>query len=361
MSEQRSDAAPPQFMIYGANGYTGTLTARLAIERGLKPILAGRNAEEIEQLAVELDLPYRLFDLEEPGIIDSAIADVAAILHCAGPFWRTSQPMADACIRNGNHYLDITGEIEVFEALAARYDEAYQAGVMLLPGAGFDVVPTDCLAAHLHRRLPTATHLTLGFQALGAISRGTAKTTVEQIAKGAGGCIRRNEVLTRVPSAWKTREIDFGDGPTFAMTIPWGDVSTAYHSTGIPNIEVYMATPPHLVGAAVIGRYIGWVLGLGIVQWLAKKRIEAGPMGPTDEERYGSKSLLWGMVEDADSGERAESLMQTQEGYTLTAQASLAIIERVLAGDAPAGFQTPSSAYGADLVLALDGVSREDL
>jgi short subunit dehydrogenase-like uncharacterized protein len=361
MNEETSATTPPQFMIYGANGYTGALTARLAVERGLKPILAGRNAEEIEQLAAELDLAYRLFDLEDPGIIDSAVGDVTAILHCAGPFWRTSQPMADACIRNGLHYLDITGEIEVFEALAARYDEAFQAGVMLLPGAGFDVVPTDCLAAHLHRRLPTATHLTLGFQALGGISRGTAKTMVEQMAKGAGGCIRRDEVLTQVPSAWKTREIDFGDGPTFAMTIPWGDVSTAYHSTGIPNIEVYMATPPHLVGAALVGRYIGWVVGLGIVQWLAKKRIDAGPMGPSDEERYGSKSLLWGMVEDADSGERAESLMQTQEGYTLTAQASLAIMERVLAGDAPAGFQTPSSAYGADLVLALDGVSREDL
>ncbi len=289
---------PASFMIYGANGYTGTLTARLAVERGLKPILAGRNAEAIEQLADELDLPYRLFDLEEPGIIDSAVEDIVAILHCAGPFWRTSKPMADACIRNGIHYLDITGEIEVFEALAARYDEAYKAGVMLLPGAGFDVVPTDCLAAHLHKRLPSATHLTLGFQALSGISRGTAKTMVEQMAKGGGGCIRRDEVLTQVPSAWKTREIDFGEGPQFAMTIPWGDVSTAYHSTGIPNIEVYMATPPHLVGAAVVGRYLGWILGLGFVQWLAKKRIDAGPMGPSDEERYGGKSLLWGMAED---------------------------------------------------------------
>ncbi len=348
-------------MIYGANGYTGALTARMAVERGLTPILAGRNAEEVERLAAELDLPYRLFDLEEPGIIDSAVGGVAAILHCAGPFWRTSQPMADACIRNGIHYLDITGEIEVFEALAARYAEARQAGVMLLPGAGFDVVPTDCLAAHLHRRLPSATHLTLGFQALNGISRGTAKTMVDQMAKGSSGCIRRDEVLTQVPAAWKTREIDFGDGPTFAMTIPWGDVSTAYHSTGIPNIEVYMATAPHLAGAAVVGRYLGWVVGLGIVRRLIKKRIEAGPMGPSDEERYGSKSLLWGMVEDAENGERAESLMQTQEGYTLTAQASLAIVERVLVGDAPVGFQTPSSAYGADLVLSLDGVSREDL
>ena len=140
----------PTFMIYGANGYTGELTARLAAARGLKPILAGRNAAAVTRLATELDLPYRLFALDSPDIIAEAIADAAVVLHCAGPFWRTSKPMADACIRTRTHYLDITGEIEVFEALAARYDEAYAAGVMLLPGAGFDVVPSDCLAAHLH-------------------------------------------------------------------------------------------------------------------------------------------------------------------------------------------------------------------
>src|SRR3712207_3296995 len=145
--------------------------------------------------------------------------------------------MAEACLSAGVHYLDITGEIGVFEALAARDAQARAAGVMLMPGVGFDVVPTDCLAAHLKRRLPSATRLALGFEAAGRLSRGTARTVIENL--GAGGLVRQGGELKRVPAAWRTRVIDFGAGPRTAMTIPWGGVVTAYHSTGIPTIEVY--------------------------------------------------------------------------------------------------------------------------
>src|SRR5581483_8285688 len=148
------------------------------------------------------------------------------VLHCAGPFSRTSAPMVDACLRRGVHYLDITGEVDVFEACAARSDEARARNVMIMPGVGFDVVPTDCLAAHLKRSLPTATTLTLGFQSLAKLSRGTATTMVEHVADG--GLVRKDGVLTNVPAAHKTRTIDFGRGPAKAICIPWGDVSTAW-------------------------------------------------------------------------------------------------------------------------------------
>ena len=241
----------------------------------MTPILAGRNGAAIGALADELALPQRVFDLADAGAVDAALADVTAVLHCAGPFARTAKPMADGSLRNGVDYLDITGEIQVFEALAARHDEASAAGVMLLPGAGFDVVPTDCLAAHLARRLPSATRLTLAFQGLGGISRGTATTMIEQMGQGSGGMVRRNEVLTPVPSAWKTREVDFGRGPRMTMTIPWGDVSTAFHSTGIPNIEVYMALHPRLIRAAKVSRYLGPLLAARPVQAFLKQNPQA--------------------------------------------------------------------------------------
>src|SRR4051812_14952024 len=171
--------------------------------------------------------------------MDAAVGEVAAVLHCAGPFSHTSRPMADACLRTKTHYLDITGEAAVIESLAARDEEAKRSGVMLLPCVGFDVVPTDCLAAHLKRRLPSATRLALAIQGIGRISRGTATTMVENINRG--GLIRRGGKLQSVPAAWKTREIDFGRGPRSATTIPWGDVATAFYSTGIPNIVVYAA------------------------------------------------------------------------------------------------------------------------
>lgn len=348
------------FLIYGANGYTGALTARMAAARGLRPILAGRNALRVTALAQELDLPCRVAGLDDPSALDAALKGVAVVLHCAGPFVHTSQPMVDACLRNRVHYLDITGEINVFEALAARYDEARPVGVMLLPGAGFDVVPSDCLAAHLARRLPSATRLILGIRAVGVISRGTATTGLEALARGEGGLVRKEGRLTPVPVAQMRRDIDFGRGPRPAVLMPWGDVATAYHSTGIPDIEVYMSFPPAIIRAMQASRYLGWVARVPGVVDLLKLRVQAGAAGPTDEQRAQGSSLLWGRVED-DSGRHAESRMQTPEGYTLTALSSLALVARVLGGDVKPGYQTPSSAYGPDWVLELEGVTRTDL
>jgi len=346
------------FLLYGANGYTGELIARLAVQKGLTPILAGRNLQKIESLATELGLEYRIFTLDNTAAVDEALADVPVVLNCAGPFSQTAKSLVTGCLRTKTHYLDITGEVAVFEAIAAQNSSAQASGVMLLPGVGFDVVPSDCLAAHLKARLPTATQLTLAFQALGRISRGTATTMVE--AQGKGGLVRHSGVLTSVPAAWKTRTIDFGQGSAIAVTIPWGDVSTAFYSTGIPNIEVYAAFPASIRMGMVATRYIGGLLSLPPVQNLQKRLIQNQLPGPSETERTQGKSLLWGEVVD-DSGKTAVSRLQCPEGYTLTAMTAVEIVSRVLAGQFHPGFQTPSLVYGADFILNFDGVVRKDL
>lgn len=348
----------PNFLLYGANGYTGSLIANMASERGLRPIIAGRDAVTIERLARELNLEYRVFALDDSAAMDSALSEVTAVLHCAGPFSRTSKPMAEACLRTNTHYLDITGEAAIIESLAARDAKAKAAQVMLLPCVGFDVVPSDCLAAHLKRRLPSATKLTLAIQGMGRLSRGTATTMVENINRG--GLIRRDGKLTSVPAAWKTREIDFGRGPVKATTIPWGDVASAYYSTGIPNIEVYAAIPASVRRLMKLSRPFGWLLSSGAVQRFLKKRIDSQPPGPNESERERGKSFVWGEVVD-DSGNRAVSRLRGPEGYKMTALTSLAIVSRVLAGEFSVGFQTPSKAYGPDLILEIEGVVREDV
>jgi short subunit dehydrogenase-like uncharacterized protein len=345
------------WLLYGANGYTGELIARLAVAHGHHPMLAGRRADAVCALSDELGLPRRLFNLEEPSRIDESLAGMSLVLHCAGPFSRTSRPVVDACLRTGTHYLDVTGEVAVFEAQAARGDEAREAGVMLLPGCGFDVVPGDCLALHLQARLPTARRLALGFEARGRPSRGTALTVLESLHRG--GLVRRGGVLTPVPSAWKTRTIDFGNGPARAITIPWGDVSMAWHSTGIPDIEVYMAAHPGLRLFSRLSRWIGPVLGSRPVQSLLRQQVGAGPRGPSEEDRRRGRAYVWGEVED-EEGRRRVSRLVTPEPYMLTARAALAAVEGVLEGAARAGFQTPSRAFGADFVLRIEGVTRHD-
>jgi len=344
-------------LIYGANGYTGERVARQAKQRGLAPVLAGRGAA-VEPLARQLGFESRVFPLSDPSALDRGLSGIALVLHCAGPFSRTSRPMADACLRTGAHYADITGEASVFETLAARDAEAKARGVMLLPGAGMDVMPSDCLAAHLKRRLPTAKRLVLAFTSTAGISRGTAATMIENLPKA--GLVRRGGRLVRVPLAWRSRNVDFGRGPLPCATIPWGDVSTAFHSTGIPDIEVY--TPMRrgqLLGLRLLRPFVA-LLGTAPVQAFLKRRVRARAAGPGEMARSQGIALFWGEVED-DAGRRAAARQLTPEGYTLTALASVAVAEKVLVGHAPAGFQTPSRAYGPDFILELPGCSREDL
>ncbi|MCG8349914.1 MAG: saccharopine dehydrogenase NADP-binding domain-containing protein [Chloroflexales bacterium] len=347
-----------KILLYGANGYTGALIARAAVQQGLRPTLAGRNTTEISRLANELGLEYQIFNLENRAMLDMVLASATVVLHCAGPFAHTSKLMAEGCLRTRTHYLDITGEVAVFESLAARDTEAKAVGVMLLPGAGFDVVPSDCLAAHLKVRLPDANYLALGFRALGQISRGTANTAVENLHRGS--LVRRDGVLTPIPTGAQTREIDFGRGPVAATAIPWGDVSTAFYSTGIPNIEVYTVFPPVMRWVTVASRPLGRLLSTYADQRLLKYLVSRQPPGPTETQRARGRAILWGEVRNP-AGVTCVSRLYTPESYALTVQTALAIATKVLNGQAPVGFQTPSLAYGANFILEIDGVKREDL
>ncbi len=350
---------PAKILVYGSYGYTGNLIARFAKEDGVEIILSGRNPHRLREQAEARGFDSIAADLTDPQSIRNALRDVDVVIHCAGPFSRTYEAMAKACIETRTHYTDITGEPEVFEGLWAMDAAAKSAGVMLLPGTGFDVVPSDCLAAHLKSRCPSATHLELAFRGRGGgVSHGTATTMAEGIPNG--GLVRQDGRLTRVATAWKTREIDFGDGkPAHCMTIPWGDVVTAYKSTGIPNIMVYMGVPQGAARFLRLVRPALPILGTRPAQAILKKRIDRAPAGPDDQAREKGSNELWGEARAAD-GKTVVSRLRTPEGYTLTARMALRIASKVCGGELTPGFQTPSTAYGKDLILELPGTERMD-
>ena len=339
------------FLLYGAYGYTGRRIAVEAAGRGLEFILAGRDAARLEPLSAQLARPHRAFPLEGPEKIAEQLSGVRAVLNCAGPFSATAEPLIDACLRAGVHYLDVTGEIDVIEA-AARHDAAArQAGLSVIPAVGFDVVPSDCLAAMLANRLPAARLLQLAFSGVGQPSPGTTRTMLEGLPRG--GRARRAGRISKVPLAWKSREIPFPAGRQWAMTIPWGDVASAWHTTGIPNIEVYLAMPR---------AKIAWLRGL---RWLVEPALKFLPAAalvpvvrgiaagahPGGEE---TPCGFWGRVSD-DEGRSAEATLETLGSYRLTVLTALAALERVLAGRAPPGFQTPARAFGRNLILEIPG------
>lgn len=345
-----------RILIYGAYGYTGRLVAEQAATDGLDPIVAGRSAGKVESLAVNHGLDHRVFTLDDSREVADALADVAVVINCAGPFDRTSTPLVDACIETGTHYLDITGEIAVFEAIAARDTEAEAAGVTLLPGVGFDVVPTDSLAAHLAERLPDATHLELGFQGLGELSPGTAHTVVESLDDS--GTVRRDGDLVDVPVAHDVRTIDFGDGPTTAATIQWGDVSTAYHTTGIPNVTVYADQPEMTIRFLRLSNRLRWLLGSDPVQSVLHGLVDRFVDGPSEAARREESMYVWGRATNGE--ESVVSRLVTPESYLFTSHSAPLLAARVRDGEAPVGFQTPASAFGPDVALDIDGVERTD-
>ncbi len=344
--------ARSKWMIYGANGYTGELIAREARRRGLEPVLAGRQGAKVAALAQSLGCEYRVFGLDDIRLLASHLADIRVVLHCAGPFSATSEPMVEACLQAGAHYLDITGEISVFEHAHSLDARARKAGVVLCPGVGFDVIPTDCVAAALKAALPDANYLALGFDSRSGLSPGTAKTSVEGL--GLGGRARIDNVIRKVPMAWKTRRIRFGQEEKLAMTIPWGDVSTAWHSTGIPNIEVYIPVSERVVRGARFSNYLRPVLALSPVQGFMKRRIAKAVKGPDEAAREKMPTAVWGEVSNA-AGQKKTARISTANGYSLTVTGSLAVTEYLMKNDVAGGSYTPSRLMGPDLVTQLPG------
>jgi short subunit dehydrogenase-like uncharacterized protein len=307
-------------------------------------------------LAQHYNLPFRVFALGTPDLTAAQLKDVDVLLLAAGPFSATSGPALEACLRAGTHYLDITGEVSVFEANMLQHEAARKAGIVIMSGVGFDVVPSDCLAGALHKALPDGNVLQLAIAAIGSPSPGTMKTMVEGFPQG--GAIRKDGKLTKVPSAWKSMTVPFKRGPRSAMTIPWGDISTAYRSTGIPNIEVYMVFPPAMIQLAKRSGPAARLLGFAPLQKLIKAQIDKRVEGPSAGDRKSGRSLLWGKLTDP-AGKSVEGQMETMEGYQLTAWTGIDIAARVLAGEVKPGYSTPAMAFGPDYIRSVPGTSLE--
>jgi len=335
-------------LIYGAYGYTGELIAEEAVDRGVDVVVSGRDDLETDHLAARLECEGRPFDAADAA---DHLDDVDAVLNCAGPFVHTYEPVVEACLDTGTDYLDITGELEVFEAIAERDREAEQADVCLVPGVGFDVVPTDCVAGHLHDRLPEATDLRLGFEPDGGISGGTLRSAIEHA--GDGGRVRRDGAVVDVPTAHASRRIDFGRGERNAVAIPWGDVSTAYYTTGIENIEVYTAMPKAVERALRAGRLATPLLNATPVKRTLQSLVDLTVTGPSARQRERGACYVWGEATDGET--TVTTRIETPETYALTVDAATTAAQRLLADDYD-GYQTPATAFTPEFVLNLEGV-----
>lgn len=345
-------------MLYGATGYTGVLLAEEAVRRGHKPVLAGRSREKLAPLAERLGLESVAVGLEDTRNLVSALEGLPLVLHAAGPFIHTSEPMIQACLTAGAHYLDITGEIPVFENTFRHDGEARKRGVALMSGVGFDVVPTDCLGRYVAEKVSGAHELELAIGSVAQTSAGTAKSMLEGLPSG--GRVRRGGHLREWPLGEGVRRARFADRERSVMPIPWGDLVTAWHSTGIPNITTYMAVPEAAARTVrVTFPMIRRVLAVEPVRHQLTKLIEKRVRGPEETERQTLRAQIWAQARAPD-GRSAEACMETIEAYTFTAMAALRAVEELLEGNHQ-GALTPAQAFGANFVLSIEGTRRMDI
>ena len=339
-------------IVYGAYGYTGKLVVEEALAKNMQITLAGRSEEKLMALSSESGYPYRAVDLNDQDSLHALLQHASVVIHCAGPFQHTARAMVEACLATGTNYLDITGEYPVFEMLQKYDQQAKAKGIMLLPGAGFDVVPSDCLAATLKSKLPDAHHLQLAFATQGGgLSRGTSKTMIE--GAGYGQVYRKDGQLTSKPQGHSTMVINYGKFEKLSVGISWGDISTAYVSTGIPNIEVFTGSTEKQINMLKWIHRLRIFMRMNWVKNLLKQKVDKQPAGPSEEKRNNSKTYLWGEVRNLEGTTVTQRLI-TPNGYTLTVKTSLLFASKILGNNLKPGFQTPSTAYGKDVILEIE-------
>jgi short subunit dehydrogenase-like uncharacterized protein len=337
--------------IYGAYGYTGELIVEVAAAQGLKPILGGRDANKLAALASKYSLDHAAFDVTNEAEWDKLLPNIDLVLNCAGPFALTVEHVVPMCLRHSCHYLDITGEIDVFSYIASLTKEAIAAKIVLMPGVGFDIVPTDCLSAKLKERLPDGNRLELAFQGNSGISRGTALSMARRYHEG--GMIRKNGKLHKVPIAYQVKDIDFGGKTRLCMTIPWGDVYTAFFTTGVENIMVYTGITAKTLSTLLTFKKLKWVARTAIVQWMMKSIIKRKVTGPSLEKRSTYITYLWGKISNV-AGKSVVLEMETMESYQLTAFTAVEAVKLVLKGSVEFGYRTPAGAFGSSFIDQFD-------
>jgi len=322
----------PSWMLYGATGFTGTLIAQHAHARGHRPVLAARSTPGVTALAEKLDLPHQTLTLDDPDRLRAALADVDLVLTAAGPFLHTATPLAEACIDAGTHYLDISNELQVFRTLYDLDARARQADVLLIPGVGFGVVATNCLARHVSDAAGGAEHLEVA--ALAATAQpgpGVAATREQNIPFG--GWIRRDGQLHPLELGEGITTIALPDGPAQIMPVPTGDLEAAFEATGVANITAYT---------------------------VLRAPAAADPQ-TSGEDGAGSRtfeSFGWARATGPD-GATAEAWLRTGDAYVFTAEASIRAVEEACVGSRR-GACSPATAFGPDFAFTVPNTTRID-
>ena len=345
-------------LIYGATGFTGRAISIQAKRSGLDILLAGRNPDNLKPLSKAIDVPYLAADVRDCAQLDKATSAAGVVVNVAGPFQDTAAPVLESCMRTQAHYLDVSGELSSFLLCQRYHQRALERGIMVMPGLGFVVAPSDCLAAYLKQCMPDAETLRIAFSRVDLVSRGTMRAMLGMVRKNV--CIRRHGELVMLPVGQLERRFDFGQGGRTSAALSWADLVTAYESTGIPNIETYAEMGPWLRGAYQLGAWYAEPLRMVPARWASEMLLRVWPEGPDEKTRAGKRRVIVAEVENRGRWLRSARLT-LPDGYTITPPIVINALQELAKGQVRTGFSTPAQVFGADFILGCPGVSRSDI
>jgi short subunit dehydrogenase-like uncharacterized protein len=343
-----------QIFVYGAYGFTGKLICNYLKDKfdgRYKIIIGGRDKEKTENLAEKLGFDCVVADVSEQKKLNDILSQTFLLINCAGPFKYTANFFMNSCIENKCNYIDITGEKDIFILGKSLDEKAKKAGIIIMPGTGFDVVPTDCMSLFLKNKLPKATHLELAFKGMGSLSRGTALTAAEGLNEPS--YIRENGVLKPINIGTISKSINFGDKkPLHCIAIPWGDVVTAFYTTSIPNIKVFVPVPKSVADKLKLSNYLPSFLKTAFAYFL-KKYIHKNIKGPSENTLKNGFTIVYGKAHN--ETESIEAFLKTPDGYQLTMLSSVYIADKIINENFNFGYQTPAGLFGENLILDIIG------
>lgn len=345
-----------KWMLYGAYGYTGRLILEESLKLGLKPILAGRSIGKLRALATEHDLPWRLVELENEANLNAALEDVDLVYHAAGPFVKTAQPMREACLQTGTHYVDVTGELPVLRDTFAAHERAKESGVLLLSSNGVNCVPTDCLVGYLLKQIDDVQSIEVAIDTVRERSAGSLISMLEMTQQP--GQVRRNGQIKQEPVGARIKRVRFNHKVETVLSLPLVDIDTLYWLSGASNITAYVAQP------ALLALGMKWSAGMNrfvfannlirqrVQQWLRQQF-----PGPDENARAHQRTYVWAKARNR-TGRVKEAWLETLDGYQLTAAIAPRAVCEILSQDHWGGAYTPAQALGSEFVLNLPETVR---
>jgi saccharopine dehydrogenase (NAD+, L-lysine-forming) len=363
------DSSADAIVVYGATGHTGAQLCATLIRGGAKVVMVGRDRRKLDLLARESNGHAELFvaAIDDAVSLRAAVAKGRVVVNCAGPFARYGRAVQDAALANGRHCLDMSGEPGFVQATLARDAEARERGALLVSGIGFDVVPTDALAALLAQAVGgQVTTARVAYSRLDAgPTAGLGMTMLQGLLDGGSafvdGSLRR-EALGH--DRWNVR-FPGASGSVSCLSVPWGDVISLPHSTGARTARAYLpkTMPPPALGSALM-RALRWALPAHLFPkleaFIARRMVRRLPLSTNDRDGApgGSGARLSAVVEL--TGNQGTKVGWVVAGSGITIHAAALCARATLApGFGARGARTPSQAFGARELL--EGLARYGL